>query len=576
MPARRAASPLPAPVDDPFEDLRALLRHLDPDQVAYYYRTADPDVRALIDRLLAEEAAVGIRANPVTLMIALDGVDVAGAREGDKVMWRNLAVLGPAFADAIFRRRPRQEWRVPSQTGKTTLLGKWGPIWALDHNPRLRLMYVSYDADKAVEEAGEARDIARYYSADLRFQLRPDHQARGMWKTDEGGGLYATGINGSITGFPADGVIGDDLIKGWEAGHSPAVREKAWRVFTSQMRMRLQRPDDPLILGGTCWHEDDVLMRAVRHFDGLDRFELIRIPAIAEAPSRDYPDPDPLGRVPGEIIDPRRFTADEVHARARALGSYLASAMEQGRPAPEQGTDILRDWFRQETTIPDRYDQWATSWDMKLKEKEQGDYVVGMVIARIGGDFWIRDIMRGQWNQTTTRAAMALAMVRWPYARTHYYENAGYGPEVAEQLRKAQPDYILSDDVAGAIGATETERAAVEAILRHGVSGLIPVTPKGPKPVRARAVSPIAEAGNVHVPAGALWLDTFLTEVSSFPNGAHDDQVDAWSQGLSRMSRGTATIDTPDDVRIERPTPGHVRPVARNGVTIQLPGQRGW
>jgi predicted phage terminase large subunit-like protein len=122
------------------------------------------------------------------------------------------------------------------------------------------------------------------------------------------------------------------------------------------------------------------------------------------------------------------------------------------------------------------------------------------------------------------------------------------------------PEYVVSDEVAGAIGATREERRAIESIIHRGISALIKVTPKGPKPVRARAVAPIAEAGNVHLDPRMVGVDTFLTEVSSFPNGAHDDIVDAWSQALSRMSRGMASAESAVDIplRIERPAAGAI------------------
>jgi predicted phage terminase large subunit-like protein len=197
---------------------------------------------------------------------------------------------------------------------------------------------------------------------------------------------------------------------------------------------------------------------------------------------------------------------------------------------------------------------------MKLKDNEQGDYVVGLTVGRVGGDYWVLSMLRGQWDQATTRAAMALAAVRDPRITAHYYENTGYGPEVAAQLRKAVPEYVVSDEVAGAIGATREERRAIESIIHRGISALIKVTPKGPKPVRARAVAPIAEAGNVHLDPRMVGVDTFLTEVSSFPNGAHDDIVDAWSQALSRMSRGMASAESAVDIplRIERPAAGAI------------------
>src|SRR6185295_6716313 len=100
--------------------------------------------------------------------------------------------------------------------------------------------------------------------------------------------------------------------------------------------------------------------------------------------------------------------------------------------------------------------------------------------------------------------------IREPRITAHYYENTGYGPEVAAHLRQAQPGYVVSEEIAGAIGATFDEARAVEQVIRRGVSALIPVNPVGPKPVRARAVAPIAEAGNVHLDPRMVGLDAFL------------------------------------------------------------------
>ena len=44
------------------------------------------------------------------------------------------------------------------------------------------------------------------------------------------------------------------------------------------------------------------------------------------------------------------------------------------------------------------------------------------------------------------------------------------------------------------------------------------------------------EAGQVHLPREAEWLDTFLHELLAFPNGRHDDQVDSVSQFLKWAS----------------------------------------
>ena len=61
---------------------------------------------------------------------------------------------------------------------------------------------------------------------------------------------------------------------------------------------------------------------------------------------------------------------------------------------------------------------------------------------------------------------------------------------------------------------------------------------KGRKLARATAVSPLVEAGNVYLPHPeyAPRVNDFIEECAAFPNGAHDDQVDAMTQALLRWN----------------------------------------
>ena len=60
----------------------------------------------------------------------------------------------------------------------------------------------------------------------------------------------------------------------------------------------------------------------------------------------------------------------------------------------------------------------------------------------------------------------------------------------------------------------------------------IGIKPEGSKADRMAAQSAKIEAGHVHVPKEAGWLDDFLLEVLAFPKGRHDDQIDSVSQFL--------------------------------------------
>ena len=49
------------------------------------------------------------------------------------------------------------------------------------------------------------------------------------------------------------------------------------------------------------------------------------------------------------------------------------------------------------------------------------------------------------------------------------------------------------------------------------------------------SIQPVVEAGDVLLPEGAAWVDDFVHELSVFPNGAYDDQVDALSMGIAYL-----------------------------------------
>jgi predicted phage terminase large subunit-like protein len=70
--------------------------------------------------------------------------------------------------------------------------------------------------------------------------------------------------------------------------------------------------------------------------------------------------------------------------------------------------------------------------------------------------------------------------------------------------------------------------------LRREQIYAIDVDPDGEKAMRMAAQAAPIEAGAVHLPTQAPWLDEFKKEILSFPLSKHDDQIDALSQALQR------------------------------------------
>lgn len=572
MPARA-----PLPSRDSLQELLATIHAMKPWRRSLFLSSLPDEDKALIERAYALHQQAGWRAHPAAMWGHLDG----------REQWRHTVYVSQAFAAALMGTGPTKLIEnMPSQVGKTTGLMD-ASLWALDFDPRLRVMYVTYDVSKGEELGGDCRDLAEQHSADLRFRLRRDRGRKGQWKTDQGGGMYCTGINGAITGYPADVLLLDDLFKGWETAHSDTQRAHAFGIYRSQCRLRIQSEHTPIVHAGTRWHEEDVhgqLLAQAAADPDADQWTHIRLPAIAEAPDPLASDPslrapDPLGRAPGELLVPERFSAAEVKARHVTLGTYLTAALEQQRPAPEEGNIVKRAWFRLEAQLPVKADEWLSSWDLKLKDKEEGDFVVGQVWARTGADMWLCDQLRGKWGQEKTILAIALMQVRWPQVNAHHVEWAGNAPEVMAALRKAAPAYTINDDDADELGMTADERELVQEIRRHGLPGLLGNPVRGDKAVRLRAQVPYIEAGNVHVLATASWLPGYLDEMAAFPNGAHADQVDCTSQALLKLAKGPASAGMPPS----GPIPGRPRsgpslaaaPGNARGGTLGGPGRLG-
>ena len=58
--------------------------------------------------------------------------------------------------------------------------------------------------------------------------------------------------------------------------------------------------------------------------------------------------------------------------------------------------------------------------------------------------------------------------------------------------------------------------------------------------MRMHAQTAMIENGFVHLPKGAAGLAEYLHEMTAFPRGGHDDQVDSTAQMLDWFKRGSS------------------------------------
>lgn len=97
---------------------------------------------------------------------------------------------------------------------------------------------------------------------------------------------------------------------------------------------------------------------------------------------------------------------------------------------------------------------------------------------------------------------------------------------VLELARRFAPSAMLIEDKASG-------QSLIQDLRREGGLPVVAVQPQGDKLTRFARITPLIEAGKVMLPRRADWLADFEAELIAFPHGAHDDQVDAFSQYLN-------------------------------------------
>jgi predicted phage terminase large subunit-like protein len=404
---------------------------------------------------------------------------------------------------------------MPPQEGKSQRASRRFPTWALTRNPDLRIAIASYELRTARRWGRAIRDDITTHSARLGLAVNPAASAAHEWQlAGHNGGVYSVGIGGALTGRPVDLLVIDDPIKDRRQADSLTYREMVWDWWTDVALTRLA-PGAPVVVILTRWHEDDLAGRLLAADDG--DWRVVNIPAQADHdPGRG--EVDPLGRAPGEyMLSARGRTTLDWERKRTAVGSRTWAALYQGRPSPAAGGVFQRGWWREYTTplwverpdgtriVPGQV-EICQSWDMAFKDTAGSDYVVGQVWARRGAEAFLLDQVHGRLSFVETCQALRRLSARWPQAAAKFVEDKANGTAVVNALRRT-------------------------------VGGLIPVEPEGGKEARAAAVSPFVEAGNVWLPAPELcpWVGDLIEETAAFPNGAHDDQVDALSQALNRL-----------------------------------------
>jgi predicted phage terminase large subunit-like protein len=77
----------------------------------------------------------------------------------------------------------------------------------------------------------------------------------------------------------------------------------------------------------------------------------------------------------------------------------------------------------------------------------------------------------------------------------------------------------------------------IQELIADGCYAVTRYQPTTDKIMRLHAQTAVIENGFVHIPETAAWLAEYLHEMTIFPKGKHDDQVDSTAQFLDWLKR---------------------------------------
>lgn len=429
-----------------------------------------------------------------------------------RLAWhRHIEVIADVLDGVEAGRHDRVMLWVPPRHGKTELVSRTFLAWWLLRHPDRWVGLASYGAELAQQISRVARD--RYVRGGGAF--RDDSAAVQLWQTRAGGGVWATGVGGAITGFGADLAIIDDPLKNAEEAGSETIRTKQAEWYQSVLATRLH-PGAKVVVVQTRWHEADLsgwLLTEEAEGAAREGWHVVHLPAVADGVPVALPPSCTLApdwRQPGEALAPAMYALPELEQRRRVVGPYVWASLYQGRPQALEGGLFRREWWGVYDpgeiagwTATGAWDHLVQSWDMAFKDTDTSDYVAGLTVGVKDGVAYVLDAIQGRYDFPATLRAVQHAAARFPAASPRYVEDKANG-------------------------------SAVLATLRGRVPGLQAVEPYGGKLARAHAVAPAVADGKVRLPPreAAPWVDALLAELTSFPKGAHDDQVDALTQAL--------------------------------------------
>lgn len=431
---------------------------------------------------------------------------------------------------------------VPPRSLKTEIVGVFLPAWLWLKDPSLHVRYVSGNERVRTATSRMNRDLigSKWYreAFGVGWHVRSDADAIGLFENTCRGRAYWSSYEQKITGEGTDLIIVDDPLDAQKAP-SELERTSVNSAWDMAIENRVNDADRAARIGiMQRLHEEDwsahVLSKGTwRHVCLPTEYEH-PVPAQEEDRSKapcvcqdcmngkaSFLGAYDRRTNEGEILHPARMSERRLEEE-RAKGSLYYAGQHQQRPAPTEGGMFKRIWWGSfDPATPPRFRRLAIFVDCSSKKTATGSRTAIGVI----GEGWGADSGRRYVLEVVAKPMDITDMKRVLVGEKRAKDAHAPVDPGSFLGRYPRAALVIEDKAAGSDVIVELKAVGINVIAWD---------PKNSsKESRAFSSVGVIEAGDVLLARGAAWKDAFLHELSLFPNGKWDDQVDMLSMGLS-------------------------------------------
>ncbi len=405
--------------------------------------------------------------------------------------------------------------------------------WELGHHPEDHIIYCANTASQSQKPSMALRDTialneayrgifpdvnpapAKSWAGSEWYLKRPD-------VGDKDPSFVATGVFGPILGARANLIIMDD-VSDEENTATHYLREKVWNWVSSSLFSRRALKCRNIAIA-TRWHNDDV----AGHLKKMG-YKVIEMPVEGywEDGSVLWPliyPPDVLEKA--KLANPRRYQ-----------GMYMAN------PTPPEGAIWKSQFWRHFQETP-KVHFVLQSWDTGFKEETRNDPSVCTTWGVSDAGYPLLDVFRKR-----------LEFPQLVEACKEFY-------------KRFRPNVVLVEDAASG-------QSLIQVLKQETRMPIVAVKVDKSKENRAWGVVGLAQGGRVLLPERASWLSEYVAEMEEFPNGTHDDQVDATTMSLAYLQRFGGGLSAASDVETEKRLDEDLEPTDKSIAIVSKSGMSG-